>query len=131
MEINHISILLCQIKFTQGYFVFLQRASYRFDQGLTSVIPGYINCQLCMMPFETPQELSAHYTTAHTEPSSVGKGQYECTLCDRKYARKRTLYEHIAKVHGSGEKHACSKCGKSYGWRTNLFRHMKQCNGSN
>ena len=112
------------------YYLFLQAAYYRSDIGEARNGPGYINCQLCMMPFATQGEISAHYAEAHAE-NFVSKGSFKCTLCDRKYTRSTTLREHIAKAHGSREKHVCNRCGRSYSWRTALLKHVKMCGGIN
>src|SRR6056300_672705 len=77
-------------------------------------------------------------------------GDYECILCDKKYARKFTLDRHIVSIHGfSWDEYLkeicantttkecnntdniiqCSKCHKTYSTKWNLKKHKETCKG--
>ncbi|XP_049295624.1 zinc finger and SCAN domain-containing protein 31-like [Anopheles funestus] len=64
-------------------------------------------CEYCDSEFTCIQGLKQH-RTIHFE------GQYECTICNRKYNRKFYLRIHEQRVHMPKEKHKCLHCDREF-----------------
>ncbi|XP_053659818.1 zinc finger protein 480-like [Anopheles marshallii] len=64
-------------------------------------------CEYCDSEFTCIRGLKQH-RTIHFE------GQYECTICNRKYNRKYYLRIHVQRVHMPKEKHKCLHCDREF-----------------
>jgi len=58
-------------------------------------------------------------TTFHNDA-----GQYPCNKCDKQFAHKTNVYQHIKTAH-EGIKYPCHKCNKTFGQKMHLDRHIK------
>lgn len=56
------------------------------------------------------------------------QGPFECNICGKKLASKKSLKRHCSK-HTEERKHMCTKCDKSYVYRNELNLHMKTHDG--
>ena len=95
--------------------------------------PTGIQCQLCRMAFNDQSAINAHYDTSHSQqPRQVATYQYQCDLCDKRFASKNGRKLHAASAHGVGDvtKNKCNICGREFAQKSTLSRHIKQVHQS-
>lgn len=81
-------------------------------------------CKFCSKELATPNSLSYHekfncYLGNSQTPS------YKCDQCPALCKTKQQLQVHRL-VHGNELKHACETCGKAFKWRRSLSDHLKR-----
>jgi len=55
------------------------------------------------------------------QPSSSSRGEFVCTLCDRRYKSQSSLSQHMNCHY---ERYKCSHCNKAFPSNTTLLRHL-------
>ena len=85
-------------------------------------------CKLCHRAFVSPSSLEEHNKKEHSNPNTV----HACDLCNAKYNIKKTLKEHIRRVHGGGDvyKHTCPHCkgrNSKFHKKETLDKHIEDC----
>jgi hypothetical protein len=81
-----------------------------------------INCQLCEKSFIHVSHLNQHMKT-HTE----GKRIFVCHHCDKTYAQRKALRNHLIVVHKEGElANKCEYCPYATEERSAFVNHMEK-----
>lgn len=78
------------------------------------------SCSQCEYTTKVSSLMSIHCKQKHsgTPPS------FECPVCQRKYALKSTMVDHLA-THTGDRKYTCEYCGKRFTASTNYYKHRK------
>lgn len=74
-------------------------------------------CETCGATFMAHAEYHQHKTTH-------GNNRFQCSVCNRWFAKKYKLNEHL-KTHNGIKAFECSLCQKRYSTQTNLDRHIR------
>lgn len=66
--------------------------------------------------------------TAHVKSVHSGERNFECQTCNRRFARKQNLRNHI-RTHSGAKPYKCNVCPSSFSNQANLIRHKKTHSG--
>ena len=89
-----------------------------------SSVHGSFSCTKCRKPFQSEVRLNIHI-----KQCTFGE-VLQCHLCQKTFANKRNLRDHISVIHGhvtklsSGSKFECQHCGKIFHKKFNLTSHL-------
>ncbi|CAB3223785.1 unnamed protein product [Arctia plantaginis] len=78
-----------------------------------------LECVECGRRFISKSNLDLHMRT-HTKDRPFG-----CDLCDKKFATKGLVHQHIRSVHDKEKSHLCQLCSKSFFKKYHLHVHLK------
>ena len=79
-----------------------------------------IKCEYCFKGFVTNVELKKHIST-HTKTSN-----FYCTLCNKYFASKRSLYRHTTEGHLGIANYQCDICGERLKSQRSLDNHVQR-----
>ena len=65
--------------------------------------------------------------SCHSASTATMKEGTECSICQKVFSHKRSLYDHNRGVHGIGLPFKCLPCGKMFSSRRTLNRHKLSC----
>ncbi|KAL1452020.1 hypothetical protein WDU94_006339 [Cyamophila willieti] len=90
-------------------------------------------CHVCLNKFAYKETLNNHMVTQH------GEAQHKCSLCGKKFEKRKFLLTHIEIEHPGQENaamkqpeevlHKCSSCGKQFKKRRDLRQHVESVHG--
>ena len=84
-----------------------------------------IKCNLCEKWLRGFSEnLKKHILRKHKNTTTDTRKDFECNLCNKKFAEKGYLINHIRETH-ENEHNYCELCSKSFATPSNLKHHMK------
>ena len=75
-------------------------------------------CPLCKLEFVESKKLFLHIKQRH------GDRPFKCSQCDRAYAYKRTLDQHINNYHKNPGSFICGICGMKFNRKDYLDKHV-------
>ncbi|CAK4267007.1 unnamed protein product [Aphanomyces euteiches] len=80
-------------------------------------------CQVCGQAFGFKGNLKRHEMTAH-----FGLKPFQCTMCDKTFARKADMQVHM-RVHTGEKPYTCDACGKPFARISDLRSHERTHRG--
>ena len=86
-------------------------------------------CKACDKVFKRLYNLKSHVKSVHATPTKSAC-TYECKqpTCDKKYATRDRLQEHVRRVHlGTHLKHTCPYCHKGFERKNRMEKHIATC----
>ena len=86
-------------------------------------------CKTCDKVFKRLYNLKNHIKSVHATPTKSAC-PYECkhVQCDKKYATRDRLQEHVRRVHlGTHQKHTCPYCHKGFERKNRKEKHILTC----
>lgn len=104
---------VCDLQFTS------RRAYYEHLKWHKETNTNRFACKLCNYSTMEKFNLTTHNKNKHNEKV------FQCDLCDRRYAIKRTIVDHMESFHLRKRVYFCQYCGKTYASQAALYTHTK------
>lgn len=79
------------------------------------------SCSQCDYTTKVSSSMSIHFKQKHSGPRPLS---FECPVCNKNYALKSTMLDHMA-THTGERKYTCEFCGKMFTASTNYYKHRK------
>lgn len=85
-------------------------------------------CPDCELSFPKRRSLAMH-KKKHKSNKNIGKSEFVCDVCDKRFALKNLLRRHV-KLHSNVRPFKCKKCPKRYSRQDQLREHMNKHEGN-
>lgn len=97
--------------------------SHRLNTHVKTIhVEGSFQCETCKKVFSSQQKLKSHVDTVHKMIK-----RFKCTKCPERFTDYFRRYQHLVKIHGQAElEYKCNLCDKVYARRFMLSQHMKR-----
>lgn len=86
-----------------------------------------LNCAHCGKEhFQSTRSLRLHINKTHLteEIKNTSKEENICTFCNKQFANRHILKNHITEIHTNAQQHKCDDCGKLFNRLANLRHHQ-------
>lgn len=140
-----ISCAYCSESFPNRLFLVLHSEIYHPNQPIEGEQTGDLQCQGCLIEFDTPNKLEEHLNQEHPieEPVNIKVNDadecFECKFCRRTFKAKNLLKRHLQRSTCKDEfciptqvgefPFYCDICGHGFPYKFRLIHHIQRHTG--
>ena len=95
----------------------------RYFEAIDKTFPEDVTfkCGDCKKEFATKLGIENHILLTNCE-------EIFCSICDKKFKERKSLNQHIKRIHNDKNHYECDKCKKIFRHQSSLYKHNKLCN---